>query len=1269
MKALKFNAWIILSLFILIMVSCGGGGSGGSSGGGGTGTLSVGLTDSSTSKYLAIYVTIDEVQVNKKKSSTGNYGWRTVATPMKTYNLLKLVNGITEILSEDELEAGTYQQIRLIIGKTAESENNINGEPHPDANYVVLKDGSYGHLKIPSGYQTGVILVHNFVVEDGSFVDLVLDFEACKSVVETGSGKYILNPTIKVIETANKYFVYGRVTEYGTDPAIPITGALVSAQISDGFSTTVVRSTLTSDDEGEEGQYSLLLSPGQTYNMVVYSDKKVDGQLYSPACAEIVPLNDDIQQDFTMEKSEFGTISGEVPFIGDIDENDPPIINLSFYTTLECGDNDYIEVTSLLVSPDQGSQIYEYSSVSPDSVSYIYKYSVDLPLGEYDVVASSIGFSPVTETVDLCNYTISPPSRSFTSSGGAGSISVTSPSACTWNALESVDWINITSGSSGSGNGTVTYEVSDNTTESPRIAVITVAGQSHTVIQEPPVPPDCNTSSISPPSRSFTSSGGAGSISVTSSSACTWNATESVDWIDITSGSSGSGNGTVTYEVSDNTTESPRIAVITVAGQSHTVIQEPPVPPDCNTSSISPPSRSFTSSGGAGSISVTSSSACTWNALEGVDWIDITSGSSGSGNGTVTYEVSDNTTGSSRTAIITVAGQTHTVTQAPCTYSISPPSQSFTSSEGTGSISVTSSETTCTWNATESVDWIDITSGSSGSGNGTVTYEVSDNTTGSPRTAVITVAGQTHTVTQAPCTYSISPPSQSFTSSEGTGSISVTSSETTCTWNATESVDWIYITSGSSGSGNGTATYEVSDNTTESPRIAVITVAGQSHTVIQEPPVPPDCNTSSISPPSRSFTSSGGAGSISVTSSSACTWNALEGVDWIDITSGSSGSGNGTVTYEVSDNTTGSSRTAIITVAGQTHTVTQAPCTYSISPPSQSFTSSEGTGSISVTSSETTCTWNATESVDWINITSGSSGSGNGTVTYEVSANTTESPRIAVITVAGQSHTVIQEPPVPPDCNTSSISPPSRSFTSSGGAGSISVTSSSACTWNALEGVDWIDITSGSSGSGNGTVTYEVSDNTTGSSRTAIITVAGQTHTVTQAPCTYSISPPSQSFTSSEGTGSISVTSSETTCTWNATESVDWIDITSGSSGSGNGTVTYEVSDNTTESPRTAVITVAGQSHTVTQQPEPIISGYALTASGGPLSRVTLTFSNNGGTATTNPSGFYSQAVPYGWSGTVTPSMSGYTFNPLSRSYSNVTSNQSNQNYTVTQAP
>jgi hypothetical protein len=81
------------------------------------------------------------------------------------------------------------------------------------------------------------------------------------------------------------------------------------------------------------------------------------------------------------------------------------------------------------------------------------------------------------------------------------------------------------------------------------------------------------------------------------------------------------------------------------------------------------------------------------------------------------------------------------------------------------------------------------------------------------------------------------------------------------------------------------------------------------------------------------------------------------------------------------------------------------------------------------------------------------------------------------------------------------------------------------------------------------------------------------------------------------------------------------------------------------------------------QQPK-TISGYVRTSSGNGFSGVTVTFDNGGGTDTTNSSGYYSREVTYGWSGTVTPTKDGYSFIPISRSYSNVTADQLNQDYT-----
>ncbi len=79
--------------------------------------------------------------------------------------------------------------------------------------------------------------------------------------------------------------------------------------------------------------------------------------------------------------------------------------------------------------------------------------------------------------------------------------------------------------------------------------------------------------------------------------------------------------------------------------------------------------------------------------------------------------------------------------------------------------------------------------------------------------------------------------------------------------------------------------------------------------------------------------------------------------------------------------------------------------------------------------------------------------------------------------------------------------------------------------------------------------------------------------------------------------------------------------------------------------------------------PGATISGTVTNSSGIPLSGVWLSLSG-AGNATTGTNGVYSIAVTSGYSGTATPYLSGYSFTPASRTYTNVTSNQTAQNYT-----
>jgi hypothetical protein len=54
------------------------------------------------------------------------------------------------------------------------------------------------------------------------------------------------------------------------------------------------------------------------------------------------------------------------------------------------------------------------------------------------------------------------------------------------------------------------------------------------------------------------------------------------------------------------------------------------------------------------------------------------------------------------------------------------------------------------------------------------------------------------------------------------------------------------------------------------------------------------------------------------------------------------------------------------------------------------------------------------------------------------------------------------------------------------------------------------------------------------------------------------------------------------------------------------------------------------------------------------------------GSPVTSGGGFYTDTVDYDWSGTVTPTRTGYTFSPVSITYSNVASDQINQDYIAT---
>ena len=100
-----------------------------------------------------------------------------------------------------------------------------------------------------------------------------------------------------------------------------------------------------------------------------------------------------------------------------------------------------------------------------------------------------------------CTFSIAPTSESFPASGGTGSLAVMAPDGCMWTASSNDSWITITSGESGSGNGTVEYSVAANPGASSRTGTMTIAGQTFTVTQAGTAPVSALT--VSPLTLSF----------------------------------------------------------------------------------------------------------------------------------------------------------------------------------------------------------------------------------------------------------------------------------------------------------------------------------------------------------------------------------------------------------------------------------------------------------------------------------------------------------------------------------------------------------------------------------------------------------------------------------------------------------------------------------------------------------------------------------------------------------------------------------------------
>lgn len=237
------------------------------SGNGGKGSVVISLTDAPFPAGLVdqALVTIDKIEIRAVAPEATTESEKDNATLYtvlyegegKEFDLLDLQNGVTAELLSYELEAGSYDMVRL----------------HVASAQVILKDGKGTFdLKVPSGSSSGlkIKISPELVIEEGIESEVLLDFDVSKSFVVQGNAKtpagikgFLFKPTLRAMCQKYSGIIAGKVVENETTPIVE-----AHVQIYAAGADTVYSSALTD----KSGMYKLTGLPAGTYKMVCEKD-------------------------------------------------------------------------------------------------------------------------------------------------------------------------------------------------------------------------------------------------------------------------------------------------------------------------------------------------------------------------------------------------------------------------------------------------------------------------------------------------------------------------------------------------------------------------------------------------------------------------------------------------------------------------------------------------------------------------------------------------------------------------------------------------------------------------------------------------------------------------------------------------------------------------------------------------------------------------------------------------------------------------------------
>lgn len=264
----------------------------------GTGSVRVEATDAAVDaeNISGVYLSVDEVQI----IADGTVKNSIMFDEPETFDLMAYQDGQTKLLGEADVDAGAYDEIRLVLSSTNQA-------------WVEFTDNTTQEIMVPSGSTSGYKIMGDFEVMANGISEVVLDVDLRKALVKRGNGEFNLRPTARLVSKAESGLIEGTIdmTDYqDADKVIVyayLEGTFNESEMSEpGDGESRFEGSVNSAVAATTGNFTLAFMPEGDYELIVaeYKDEALSNETkFETASSVEVEIDGEVMSTFSVTAS------------------------------------------------------------------------------------------------------------------------------------------------------------------------------------------------------------------------------------------------------------------------------------------------------------------------------------------------------------------------------------------------------------------------------------------------------------------------------------------------------------------------------------------------------------------------------------------------------------------------------------------------------------------------------------------------------------------------------------------------------------------------------------------------------------------------------------------------------------------------------------------------------------------------------------------------------------------------------------------------------